>query len=164
MYAIIETGGTQHLVREGQVIKVNDPNLPVGQEITFDRVKAFSDGSEVSIGKPDLPDVTVTGFVKKVLKAKKIRILKYRRRKHSATRRGHRQRYSVVLIKRILKGQSPLAAAPAADEVPGVATATAASAAEAAPPAPSAPVSPAADAASPAPPANAAPDQPASSN
>ncbi|MBI2195218.1 MAG: 50S ribosomal protein L21 [Planctomycetes bacterium] len=106
MYAIIETGGTQHRVQEGETIRVNDPNLPVGQEVTFSQVKLFSDGQEVSIGRPNLSDVTVTGIVKKVIRGKKIRITKYRRRKHSATRHGHRQNYSVVRINRISRAQT----------------------------------------------------------
>jgi len=103
MYAIIEAGGAQHKVTEGQVIRVNDPNLPVGEEVSFDKVKAFSDGEQLLVGRPDLADVTVSGLVQKEIKGPKVRIHKYRPRKHSDARMGHRQRYSLVKISKIVK-------------------------------------------------------------
>jgi len=103
MYAIIEAGGAQHKVTEGLVIQVNDPNLPVGEEVSFDKVKAFSDGEQLLVGRPDLTEVTVTGLVRKVIKGVKIRIHKYRPRKRTEKRKGHRQRYSLVKISKIVK-------------------------------------------------------------
>ena len=101
MYAIIEAGGSQHIVRQGEWIKVNDPNLPIGEEVRFDKVKFYSDGESVEFGRPDLEDVVVTGEVAKVVKGKKIKIIKYSRRKSSQTRIGHRQKYSLVKINNI---------------------------------------------------------------
>ncbi|MDP6505564.1 MAG: 50S ribosomal protein L21 [Planctomycetota bacterium] len=105
MYAVIAAGGQQHIVREGQFIQVNDPNLPVGEEVTFDSVMLFSDGEDTAIGRPILSEVTVTGEVKKILKGKKIHIHKYRRAKASETRIGHRQKYSLVKINKIERGE-----------------------------------------------------------
>lgn len=105
MYAIIEAGGTQHLVREGQFIKVNDPNLPIGQEVIFDKVKMVSRGDEIAVGQPNLEDITVSGQVRKLIAGPKIKIHKYRRRKSSESRQGHRQKYSLVQISRIGTGR-----------------------------------------------------------
>lgn len=102
MYAIFEAGGVQHCVKPGDWIKVNDPNLQQG-EVRFDRVKYFSDGENVAIGRPDLEGFAVVGQVAKVIKGPKLTMVKYRPRKHSQTKKGHRQKYSLVKISSISK-------------------------------------------------------------
>ncbi|MDP6113431.1 MAG: 50S ribosomal protein L21 [Planctomycetota bacterium] len=103
MYAIIETGGTQEKVTEGQVIKVDNPNLTPDEEITFDKVKFFNDGETIGVGQPNLESVKVSGTVLKQIAGPKIRIHKFIKRKHSETRQGHRQKYSLVRITNITK-------------------------------------------------------------
>lgn len=103
MYAIIEAGGAQHLVREGDTIKLNDPNFSIGDEILFDQVRLFSDETETLVGEPTVEGVTVKGVVRDKVKGPKVRIHKYRPRKASERRKGHRQKYSLVQIKAITR-------------------------------------------------------------
>ncbi len=104
MYAIIETGGSQEKVTEGLILKVNNPNLEPNSEITFDKVKYFTDGENIQVGQPNLENVTVSGTVIKQIGGPKIRIHKFIKRKHSESRMGHRQKYSLVRIKSINNG------------------------------------------------------------
>ncbi|MDA0840094.1 MAG: 50S ribosomal protein L21 [Planctomycetota bacterium] len=103
MYAIIETGGSQEKVIEGQVIKIDKLNLTPDEEITFDKVKFFTDGENIEVGQPNLDSVKVSGKVLKQIAGPKIKIHKFIMRKHSATRMGHRQKYSLVRITNITK-------------------------------------------------------------
>ena len=105
MYAIFEAGGAQHKVTEGEFVKLNNPNFAVGEEVTFDKVKVYSDGEDFLVGQPDLPQVRVTGLVRTIIKGPKIRIHKSRPRKHYETRIGHRQKYSIVRISKISKAE-----------------------------------------------------------
>jgi len=114
MYAIIEAGGAQHKVTEGQVIRVNVTNLPIGEEVPF-KVKMYCDETGLLIGRPDLSEVKVTGIVRAEIKGRKVRIHRFRPRKHYQRRVGHRQRYTVVKINKIAKEQpaTPVATEPA---------------------------------------------------
>jgi large subunit ribosomal protein L21 len=116
MYAIIEAGGAQHKVTEGQVIRVNDTNLPVGEEVPF-KVKLYCDETGLLVGRPDLSEVKVTGIVRAEIRGRKVRIHRFRPRKRYQRRVGHRQTYTVVKINKIAKEPS---AAPVAPETPPV--------------------------------------------
>tara|TARA_B100000941_G_scaffold265321_1_gene219852 strand:+ start:316 stop:636 length:321 start_codon:yes stop_codon:yes gene_type:complete len=101
MYAVIETGGKQHKVEKGMTISIDLLKDDVGKNITFDNVLLYVDGDNVEVGQPYLDNVKVTAEVKDVVKADKISILRFRRRKHSMRKIGHRAKHSQVEIKNI---------------------------------------------------------------
>jgi large subunit ribosomal protein L21 len=101
MYAVIETGGKQHKVEKGMVLSVDLLKDEVGKEITFDNVLLYVDGENVEVGQPYLENVKVTAEVKDIVKADKISILRFRRRKHSMRKVGHRAKHSQIEIKNI---------------------------------------------------------------
>ena len=102
MYAIIEDSGTQFKVTSGDVIKIDRPLPEEGQEwpkdVTFDRVLLVAGDGGSKIGAPLLSGATVTADVLGPVKGKKIRIVKYKRRKGSHIEKGHRQKYLQVKI------------------------------------------------------------------
>jgi large subunit ribosomal protein L21 len=99
MYAIIETGGKQLRVAEGDVIRTDLHASEVGSSITFDRVILASNaGGEVSIGAPLVSGATVTGTVLRLAKDKKILVFKYKPKKRVRKLNGHRQPFAEVRI------------------------------------------------------------------
>ena len=73
MYAVVNTGGKQYKVQQGEVLRVEKIPGDVGSPVTFDRVLMFSDGENVSIGQPALEDILVEGHIVEQGKAKKIK-------------------------------------------------------------------------------------------
>ena len=104
MYAVIETGGKQHKVEKGMVLSVDLLKDDVGKKITFDNVLLYVDGDNVEVGQPYLDNVKVTAEVKDIVKGDKISILRFRRRKHSMRKIGHRQKFTKIQIKEIKAG------------------------------------------------------------
>ena len=100
MYAIIETGGKQYRVENGDVIYVEKLDAEVDAEVTFDKVVAVSDKS-LKIGKPYVKDAFVKGTVLKNGKGKKVTVFTYKPKKGSARKMGHRQPYTKVQITEI---------------------------------------------------------------
>ena len=98
MFAVIETGGKQYKVNEGDVIFVEKLDVAEGETVTFDNVKALSDGSDLKIGAPTVEGATVTANVLKNGKGKKIYVLKYKSKKNEKKKIGHRQPYTKVQI------------------------------------------------------------------
>jgi large subunit ribosomal protein L21 len=101
MYAVIVTGGKQYRVKEGDSLKIESLQADAGQEVIFDKVLMVADGDEVKLGKPTLSGAQVTASVVEHGRGKKVNILKFRRRKHSMTRLGHRQNFTAVKIEKI---------------------------------------------------------------
>jgi large subunit ribosomal protein L21 len=101
MYAIIETGGKQHKVREGDVVFVEKLPAEEGQDIVFDRVLAVSKEGVLSVGSPLVKDASVTGKVLGHGKGSKIIVFKYKAKKNYRRKQGHRQPYSKVQIEKI---------------------------------------------------------------
>ena len=101
MYAIIEDGGRQLKVEEGQELRVDYRDVQAGQDITFDRVLAYRDDSGLKVGQPILDSATVTAEVLGVCQGEKLVIQKLRRRKNSRRKTGHRQMYTRVRISKI---------------------------------------------------------------
>jgi len=101
MYAVIETGGKQHKIEKGMTLPVDLLKDEPGSKITFDNVLLYVDDKNVEIGQPYLSNVKVTAEVVDIVKSDKISILRFRRRKHSMTKTGHRARHSKVEIKDI---------------------------------------------------------------
>ena len=101
MYAVIETGGKQHKVEKGMILSVDLFKDDIGKKITFDNVMLYVDGDNVEVGQPYLDNVKVTAEIKDIVKADKISILRFRRRKHSMRKIGHRAKHSQIEIKNI---------------------------------------------------------------
>jgi large subunit ribosomal protein L21 len=104
MYAIIRDGGRQYRVSEGDRIEVDLRPDAAGKEVVFPEVLLYGDQAGVEVGRPTLSDVQVHGVVEGAVKGPKVRIFRYRRRKDSRVRRGHRQGYLAVRITKIVHG------------------------------------------------------------
>ena len=101
MYAVIETGGKQLKVEEGQTIWVEKLDAEEGEEVVFDKVLVVG-GKELSTGAPYVDGATVTAVVEKQGRGKKITIYKYVAKSGSTHRkRGHRQPYTRLSVKSI---------------------------------------------------------------
>ena len=98
MYAVVNTGGKQYKVRQGDILRVEKIPGEVGSPVSFDRILMFSDGENVKIGQPALNDIAVKGHIVEQGKAKKVIVFKYKRRKRYRRKLGHRQRYTAVKI------------------------------------------------------------------
>ena len=98
MYAIIETGGKQYKVNEGDVIYVEKLEVNEGDTVTFDCVKAISMGEDFKVGAPTVEGATVTANVVANGKGKKIHVIKYKAKKNEKKKIGHRQPYTKVQI------------------------------------------------------------------
>ncbi len=108
MYAVIETGGKQYRVQEGDVITVEKLAAEAGDKVTFDRVLLLSDGKEVKIGTPYLAEA-VTGTVVENGKGQKVIIFKYKAKKDYRKKQGHRQPYTMVKIESVGGAAKPAA-------------------------------------------------------
>ena len=97
-YAIIEAGGKQHRVKPGEILKVEKIEAATGASIDFDKVLMVSDGEKVTIGAPYVAGSKVTAEVVEQGRHDKIRIIKFRRRKHHMKQMGHRQWYTAIKI------------------------------------------------------------------
>ena len=101
MYAVIETGGKQYRVKEGDVLRVEKLPCEPGEVVEFDRVLLLSDGNEVKIGNPTLPGAHVSAQVITQGKSRKILVFKYKPKKNYRKRYGHRQPFTEIQIKKI---------------------------------------------------------------
>ena len=100
-HAVIETGGKQYRVAEGDEIFVEKLGAADGEDVTFDKVLAVMDDAECRFGAPTLDGASVSGTVVKNGKGKKIRVFKYTPKKGYRKRQGHRQPYTKVEIGKI---------------------------------------------------------------
>lgn len=100
MYAIVETGGKQVKVEVGQTIFVEKIEVAEGETYTFENVLLIA-GEETKVGTPYIEGATVTAKCEKQGRGKKIIVFKYRAKKHSATKKGHRQSYTKFVIEAI---------------------------------------------------------------
>ena len=98
MYAIIETGGKQYRVQEGDVITVEKLNVEAGKKVEFDKVLVMNNGADLQIGAPYVDGAKVFGNVVENGKAKKVIIFKYKAKKDERKKQGHRQPYTMVEI------------------------------------------------------------------
>ena len=98
MHAIIETGGKQYKVTEGDTLFIEKLEAEAGQAITFDKVLAILDGDKATFGAPVVEGASVAATVVKNGKGKKVRIFKYNPKKGYRKRQGHRQPYPKVQI------------------------------------------------------------------
>jgi len=112
MYAIIADSGRQFKVEEGQELQIDYRDVRPGEELVFDKVLAVSGTEGLRLGHPVLEGVRVIAEVRGPSFGKKIYVQKFRRRKNSRRRTGHRQLYTKVRINKIDLGGEPPASEP----------------------------------------------------
>ena len=103
MYAVVVTGGKQYRVMQGERLRVELLDLEAGKDVTFDQLLMLGDSDGVKLGE-DLKGASVTAKVLGHGRADKIRIVKFRRRKHHRKQMGHRQHYTEIEITGIAGG------------------------------------------------------------
>ena len=101
MQAVIVTGGTQYSVKEGDVLYIEKLNAEAETTVTFDQVLAVVDGENSKFGAPVVAGASVEAKVLKNGKGKKVTIIKFRSKKDSKSKQGHRQPYTKVQIEKI---------------------------------------------------------------
>ena len=98
MYAVFQSGGKQHRVSEGQVVRLEKLEVAVGSAVEFDSVLMVVNGEDVKIGAPVVAGAKVVAEVVEQGRGEKVKIVKFRRRKHSRKQQGHRQWFTAVKI------------------------------------------------------------------
>jgi large subunit ribosomal protein L21 len=98
MYAVIQTGGKQYRVSEGDTLRIEKLVADEGATVEIDKVLMVADGDNVRVGQPFIAGGKVTATVKSQGRAKKVHIIKFRRRKHHMKRQGHRQWFTELTI------------------------------------------------------------------
>ena len=98
MYAVIQTGGKQYRVQQGDVIFVEKINAQADEAVTFDEVLLVGNDGETKIGTPVVAGAKVEGKVLAQVKSKKIVVYKYKAKKNERKKQGHRQPYTKVEI------------------------------------------------------------------
>ena len=119
MYAVIKTGGKQYKVAEGEYLRVEKLEAEAGDSVVLSEVLMLVDGDNVTIGAPMVDGASVTATVREQGRGEKVKIIKFRRRKHYRRQAGHRQSYTEIMIDSISatgakKAAPKKAAAPAA--------------------------------------------------
>ncbi|GLO62047.1 50S ribosomal protein L21 [Vibrio sp. MACH09] len=98
MYAVFQSGGKQHRVSEGQTLRLEKLDVETGATVEFDTVLMVANGEEIAVGAPLVEGGKVTAEVVKHGRGDKVKIVKFRRRKHSRKQQGHRQWFTEVKI------------------------------------------------------------------
>lgn len=98
MYAVIESGGKQHRVVEGETLRLEKIEVATGDSVSFDKVLMVGEGEQVQVGAPYVSGSTVTAEVVEHGRGDKVTIIKFNRRKHHRKQQGHRQWYTAVKI------------------------------------------------------------------
>jgi large subunit ribosomal protein L21 len=98
MYAVIESGGKQHRVKEGETLKLEKIEVATGEAVEFDKVLLVGTGADVKVGAPFVEGAKVTAEVVAQGRHKKVTIIKFSRRKHYRKQAGHRQWFTEVKI------------------------------------------------------------------
>ncbi len=104
MYAVIQSGGKQHRVEPGEVLRLEKLDAEAGSTVDFDQVMLIGEGTDVKIGTPYVEGGKVSAEVLEHGKSRKVTFVKLKRRKHYRRQGGHRQAYTQVKIKEIVGG------------------------------------------------------------
>jgi len=102
MYAVVETGGKQYRVQEGDVLFVEKLDVEEGSTVDFDKVLVLSNDDGLTVGKPLIEGAKVEGSVLEHGKNKKVIVFKYRAKKNYKRKQGHRQPYTKIKIEKIV--------------------------------------------------------------
>lgn len=108
MYAVIETGGKQYRVQNGDRICIEKLNVEDGGSVVFDKVLVCGEGADIKVGTPYLEGITVEGEVVESGKGKKVVIFKYKAKKDYRKKQGHRQPYTMVEITAVAGEKAPV--------------------------------------------------------
>ncbi|MDF1757315.1 MAG: 50S ribosomal protein L21 [Legionellaceae bacterium] len=103
MHAVIKTGGKQYRVTEGDTLKVEELDVEIGQTIDFNEVLMLTDNDKVTVGTPFIKGGVVKAEVLEQGRHKKVKIIKFKRRKHHMKKMGHRQNFTQIKITAIGK-------------------------------------------------------------
>ena len=98
MYAVFQSGGKQHRVVEGQTLRLEKLDIETGSDIEFDQVLLVADGENVQVGAPYVAGGKIVATVVNHGRGDKVKVIKFRRRKHSRSQMGHRQWFTEVKI------------------------------------------------------------------
>ncbi|WP_294964576.1 50S ribosomal protein L21 [uncultured Gilliamella sp.] len=98
MYAVFQSGGKQHRVSEGQVVRLEKIEVETGSEIVFDKVLMVANGEDIKVGAPFVEGATIKAEIVEHGRGEKVKIVKFRRRKHYRKQQGHRQWFTDVKI------------------------------------------------------------------
>jgi large subunit ribosomal protein L21 len=98
MYAVIKTGGKQYRVKKGDVLKVETLPAEIGSDVDFSEVLMVVDGEKSTVGTPLVEKAVVKAKVLSNGRHKKVKIIKFKRRKHHMKQMGHRQNYTEIEI------------------------------------------------------------------
>ncbi len=98
MYAVFQSGGKQHRVTEGQTVRLEKLNIETGAVVEFDKVLMVAGGDDVKIGAPYVDGGKITAEVVSHGRGDKVKIVKFRRRKHFRKQQGHRQWFTEIKI------------------------------------------------------------------
>ena len=104
MYAVIKSGGKQHRVEPGEVLRLEKLDAETGAIIDFDRVMMIGEGGQVKIGEPYVDGGKVSAEIMSHGRGNKITVIKMKRRKHYRRQAGHRQSYTEIKITEIVGG------------------------------------------------------------
>eukprot|EP00668_Euglena_longa_P040900 GGOE01053832.1.p2 GENE.GGOE01053832.1~~GGOE01053832.1.p2 ORF type:complete len:144 (+),score=36.10 GGOE01053832.1:1340-1771(+) len=98
LYAVVAIGGHQYIVQPGQILSIDKLPLEIGDEFAFEKVLLLKNKDDLEVGFPYLSGVKVTAEVLRNSKGKKLRIFKFRAKKHYRLTKGHRQKYTDIHI------------------------------------------------------------------
>lgn len=98
MFAVIESGGKQHRVEEGEILRLEKLAAGPGETVTFDRVLLVAQGDDIKVGTPFVDGGEVTAEVVGEGRGEKITVIKFKRRKNYHRKQGHRQSYTEVRV------------------------------------------------------------------
>lgn len=98
MYAVVVTGGKQYRVEEGQTLKVEKLEVATGESLTLEKVLLVGNGDQINVGTPVVEGAKVAAEVVNHGRHKKVKILKFKRRKHHMKQMGHRQWFTEIKI------------------------------------------------------------------
>ncbi|MGS2724195.1 50S ribosomal protein L21 [Porticoccus sp. GXU_MW_L64] len=104
MYAVIASGGKQHRVQEGEILRLEKLEVATGDSIDFDEVLMVADGENINIGAPVVDGAKVSAEILAHGRGEKVSIIKFKRRKHHRKQMGHRQWFTEVKITGISAG------------------------------------------------------------
>ena len=98
MFAVIESGGKQHRVQEGDVVRLEKLDAETGASVSFDRVMLIGEGDDVTVGTPLVEGGSVTAEVVSHGRGDKVTVIKFKRRQDYHRKQGHRQYYTEVRV------------------------------------------------------------------
>lgn len=102
MYAVISDGGKQYRVEEGQEFDIDFRDVEKGSTLNFEQILAVGPGEKFQVGKPQVPHASVSAEVLGSILGDKLVVQKFRRRKNSRRKTGHRQIYTRVRVTKIV--------------------------------------------------------------